>query len=201
MRGAGPAPSLADLQRVALKVFLPADAALDPRDLIPVFHRWIQTRAVDGLLIDVADYTHMTSGPAVLLAAHEGHYALERSGGRLGLQYTRRAPLPGPLPDRLLALTRILVGAARQLETDPSLGGDVRFLGREFACVANDRLLAPNTRDTLTAFRPALDPLLTRLAPDGEWTVTREPDHRERFAVIASGPGDPALETLEARLR
>ena len=41
-----------------------------------MFHRWIQTRAVDGLLIDVADYTHLKDGPQVLLAGHEGNYSM-----------------------------------------------------------------------------------------------------------------------------
>ena len=39
-------PPVDDLQRVALKVFLTNDSELDPRDAIPVFHRWIQTQAV-----------------------------------------------------------------------------------------------------------------------------------------------------------
>ena len=78
-------PPVGDLQRVALKVFLTDDSVLDPRDAIPVFHRWIQTHAVDGLLIDVADYAHLPTGPTVLLVAHEGHYSLDRTHGRLGL--------------------------------------------------------------------------------------------------------------------
>ena len=65
-------PLVDDLQRVALKVFLTNDSELDPRDAIPVFHRWIQTQAVNGLLIDVADYAHLPSGPAVLLGRPRG---------------------------------------------------------------------------------------------------------------------------------
>ncbi len=53
-----------DLQRIGLKFFFEGTgeatrkgaAPLRPRDFIPVFHGWIQTHAVDGLLIDVADY-------------------------------------------------------------------------------------------------------------------------------------------------
>ena len=193
-------PDVADLQRIALKVFLDRGSVLKPADVIPVFHRWIQTRAVDGLLIDVADYSHMATGPCVVLVAHEGHYVLDRTGGRLGLQYARRQPHDGPLADRLTSLGRILLRAGRLLETDRSLPGPVRFRGDEIQCVANDRLLAPNRTETLTAFRPALDAFLTTLAADAAWTLTREADPRARFGVLARTPGAATLDTLADRL-
>ena len=194
------APDVANLQRIALKVFLDDESVLEPGDVIPVFHRWIQTQAVDGLLIDVADYSHMPTGPCVLLVAHEGHYVLDRAGGRLGLQYARRQPLDGPLPARLTAVARTLLRAARLLETDTSLPRPVRFLGNEIECVANDRLLAPNRAETLTAFRPALEGLLTTLSAGAEWTLTQETDPRARFEVLAHTPGAATLDTIADRL-
>ena len=194
------APDVANLQRIALKVFLDDESVLEPGDVIPVFHRWIQTQAVDGLLIDVADYSHMPTGPCVLLVAHEGHYVLDRAGGRLGLQYARRQPLDGPLPARLTAVARTLLRAARLLETDTSLPRPVRFLGNEIDCVANDRLLAPNRAETLTAFRPALEGLLTTLSAGAEWTLTQETDPRARFEVLAHTPGAATLDTIADRL-
>jgi len=194
------APDVANLQRIALKIFLDDVSVLNPADVIPVFHRWIQTQAVDGLLIDVADYSHMPTGPCVLLVAHEGHYVLDRAGGRLGLQYARRQPLDGPLPDRLAALGRILLRAGRLLETDTSLSGPVRFLGNTIECIANDRLLAPNRAETLTALRPALDRFLTTLSAGAGWTVTREADPRARFEILAHTPAAATLETLVERL-
>jgi len=188
------------LQRIALKIFLDDEAVLDPRDVIPIFHRWIQTSAVDGLLIDVADYTHMTSGPSVLLAAHEGHYAIEQSGGRLGIQYARRADQKGALAERLHAAARTLVKAGRLLEADTSLGGQVRFRGDQLECLANDRLSAPNRRETLEAFRPAVESLLATLGPDDDWSLTQEADERERFGVLATSGSGAGLDLLEARL-
>ena len=85
-----PLARVAELQRLSVKLFLADDGRPEPRDVIPVFHRWIQTSAVDGLLIDVADYAHLPTGPSVLLVAHEGHYVLDGGGGRLGLRYVRR---------------------------------------------------------------------------------------------------------------
>ena len=194
-------PDIANLQRIALKIFLDDESVLEPRDVIPVFHRWIQTQAVDGLLIDVADYSHMATGPCVLLVAHEGHYILARAGGRLGLQYARRQPLDGALPDRLAALGRMLLDAGRLLEADTSLPGPVRFRGHEIECVANDRLLAPNRAETLTAFRPALDEFLAILSAGAGWTLTQEADPRARFEVLAHTPGVATLDTIAERLR
>ncbi len=195
-----PATGVDALQRIALKIFLAEQAELNPRDVIPVFHRWIQTSAVDGLLIDVADYTHMTSGPLVLLATHEGHYAIDQTGGRLGLQYARRTEREGDLAGRLRATATTLVAAGRLLETDETLGGSVRFRGDEIECLANDRLLAPNDPDTMAAFQPALDALLETLGPDDGWSLTREADGRERFGVWATSHSGASLDLLEARL-
>ena len=85
---------VANLHRIALKIFLDDESVLEPADVIPVFHRWIQTQAVDGLLIDVADYSHMATGPCVVLVAHEGHYVLDRAGG------TARAAMRAPATAR-----------------------------------------------------------------------------------------------------
>ena len=193
-------PNVADLQRIALKIFLEDASKIASHDVVPVFHRWIQTQAVDGLLIDVADYSHMPTGPAVLLVAHEGHYVLDRTGGRLGLQYARRQPLEGPLPDRLAALGRTLLHAGRLLETDTSLPGPVRFGGSEIECIANDRLLAPNRTETLTAFRPALESFLATLSAGADWTLTREVDPRARFGILARTPEAATLDTIADRL-
>ena len=194
------APDVANLQRIALKIFLDDESVLEPGDVIPVFHRWIQTQAVDGLPIDVADYSHMATGPCVVLVAHEGHYVLDRAGGRLGLQYARRQPLDGPLSNRLATLGRLLLRAGRRLETDTSLPGPVRFRGNEIECLANDRLLAPNRAETLTAFRPALDAFLTTWSAGASWTLTHEADSRARFGVLARTPGTATLDTIAGRL-
>ena len=77
--------ALSDLHRIGIKI-ASADGALPARELVPVFHRWIQTGAVPGhLLIDVADYDHVPEGPGILLVAHEGNLGMDLIGGTLGL--------------------------------------------------------------------------------------------------------------------
>ena len=201
MNSPSSAPKLADLQRIALKIFLTEESSLEAPDVVPIFHQWIQTQAVDGLLIDVADYSHLPSGPSVLLVAHEGHYVLDRTGGRLGLQYTRTQPLNLSLPDRLLTIGRMLIAAGRLLEQDRSLTGPVEFRGNEILCIANDRLLAPNISDTAEAFKPTLEAFLTSLNPDGNWTlVTQHSMTSERFSVLAQTSKGFTLADLATKL-
>ncbi len=200
---AAPAAAASDasaVQRVALKVFLDDGAAPSPRDVIPVFHRWIQTRAVDGLLIDVADYSHLPTGPLALLVGHEGRYVLDHADGRLGLQYVRTQPLDGPLDARLRTVAGMLLRAARLLEDDAALPGPVRFRGDEIEWVANDRLLAPNTPDTLAAVRPAFESFLAALSGGAPWTLTPRTEPGARFGIHARASAGAPLATLAARL-
>ena len=193
-------PDATAVQRIGLKVFLDDGAVLSPRDVIPVFHRWIQTRAVDGLLIDVADYTHLPTGPLVLLVGHEGRYVLDHEDDRLGLQYVRTQPLDGPLEARLRTVAGMLVHAARLLENDATLPGPVRFRADELDWVANDRLLAPNTPETLSAVRPAFESFLTTLPGSARWTLTPRTQPGTRFGIHAHTAAGAPLETLAGRL-
>ena len=148
----------AALQRFSLKLFADPSSAGAPSTIIPVFHQWIQEHAVPGLLIDVADYTHLVDGPSVLLVAHEAHYAIDETGGRPGLSYTRKQPLEGAFGERLATAAAALITAARRLELDTSrmTGGGITFRTDEIEFVANDRLAAPRSAGTESALRNEL---------------------------------------------
>jgi len=190
---------LANLHRIGVKFFLAGDApALDR--LVPVFHRWIQDRVVEGLLIDVADYSHVAKGPGVMLIGHEGNYSLDLGGAGPGVSYWRRRPIAGDLPQRLESICAIALRAARALAEEGDLGRAGCIRGDVIEIVANDRLAAPNEAGTEAAFRPALDGLLDRLYAGGACELCRDEDPRERFNmhVKAAAPADAA--TLLSRL-
>ena len=191
----------AALQRFSLKVFAEPASAGAPRTIIPVFHRWIQEHAVPGLLIDVADYTHLVDGPSVLLVAHEANYALDEGGGRPGLSYTRKQPSEGTFAERLATAAATLIGAARRLEQDTArmTGGGIAFLGNEIEFAANDRLAAPRTAETETALREALAAFGHRIfgGADVEIQPLEEAD-RLGFTLTMAGP--VALDTLLSRV-
>ena len=73
--------------RLVLKVFAEGGSDVNASVLVPVFHGFIQTNAIeDHLLIDVADYDHVHHGPGTLLVSHEANFGMDRGGGRLGLR-------------------------------------------------------------------------------------------------------------------
>ena len=189
------------LQRFAVKLYLDPRSAVAPRACIRIFHRWIQQGAVPGLLIDVADYTHLTGGPRVVLVAHEGNYALDDADGRMGLVYTRKQPLDGPLMDRLAAAAGALLAAAVRLEQDTAstADGGATFLTSEVAVAANDRLAAPRSDDTQAAFRRAAAGLGARLFGGAavEAHLLADSD-RIGFTLATTGPA--SLAELSSRL-
>ena len=48
-----------EFRKLAVKFFAEDPGAVQLKEFIPVLHRWIQERRVEGTLIDVADYSHL----------------------------------------------------------------------------------------------------------------------------------------------
>ena len=192
----------AALQRFGLKLFADPASAGAPSTIVPVFHKWIQERAVPGLLIDVADYTHLVDGPSVLLVAHEANYAIDETGGRPGLSYTRKQPLDGTFGERLAVAAAALIAAARRLEQDTSrmTGGGITFLGNEIEFAANDRLAAPRTADTESALRNELAAFGSRIFEGADVEVQPLDDPARLGFTLKTAeavPLDALLSTVE----
>src|SRR3954471_18699475 len=101
----GKASGLMNAQKLCVKLFLKDPAQLHGVKLVPVFQSWIQMHAVeDHLAIDVADYEHVPDGPGTVLVTHEANFSLDNGGGRPGLLYQRKQPLPGTFGDRLATI-------------------------------------------------------------------------------------------------
>src|SRR5688572_5264365 len=146
-----------DSHKIAVKLFVEDASRIDVHEFVPVFHGWIQRRAVpEHLLIDVSDYAHVHHGPGALLVAHEANFTTDQGEGRLGLMYARKQRVGGSFTDRLRqALIAALQGAQR-LETDPALAGRIKFRTDELLLSINDRLNAPSTPETFDAVRGEL---------------------------------------------
>ena len=151
--------------------------------MIPVFHSWIQNQASGELLLDVADYRHVRSGPGVVLIGHQGNYSLDNTGGRLGVRYNCKAALEGTNQDRLVQATQAALAACQRLETEPDLGGMIQFNGREIEVFINDRLLAPNTPRHPRRSRCGIPHFFSTLFGDIEYTVSYPQDPRSLFSV------------------
>src|SRR5208337_1897164 len=172
-----------EFQHVNVKLFVKSAEEVDLESLIPVFHSWIQNQANGELLLDVADYRHVRSGPGLVLIGHQGNYSLDNTGNRLGVRYNCKAPLEGTNQDRLVQATQAALAACRRLETEPSLDGTIQFNGREMAVFVNDRLLAPNRPETRTAADSEFRVFFSTLFGDIEYAVSYPQDPRSLLSV------------------
>lgn len=189
-----------ELHKFGIKFFCTDAEAIDILSLIPMYHRWIQQDALEDLLIDVADYSHVPAGPGVMLIAHQGNYALDETGHERGVVYCSKRPLAGELPDRLACVARKALKAAQLMSADAQLAGALKLPGNQLQFFANDRLLAANTDAAYAELAPALEAFLDRLYAGAHCTMTRATDSRERLSVRVRTEGEVALDTLLSRL-
>jgi hypothetical protein len=173
-----------EVTKIAIKLF-----AIEPAPplhaFVPVFHRWIQSHAVeDHLLIDVAHYAHVAAGPGVVLVASEANFYFDLTANRPGLLYTRKTPLLGSFADKLRAATAACLRAAALLEQEPSLAGKLRFNTNELLVRLNDRLLAPNTDATFAQVKPAIEALARDLYAGNPFKLERPGTSANLFEVL-----------------
>jgi hypothetical protein len=190
-----------DLHKFCVKYFATDPSAVRLDAFIPVYHRWIQKQAVEGMLVDVADYGHLPQGPGVMLIAHEADYGMDQAEGPLGLLYIRKTPSSGPLSDRIAGGFRAALGACVKLENEPEFQGKLTFKAGGAVFIANDRLNAPNTEEAFGALRADLAAALAKVYPSGVELRRISTDPRRRLTVEISSR-DPVsdVSSLLARL-
>ncbi len=171
-----------ELQKIAVKVFTEIGNEIPLTDFIDIFHGWIQ--ASDGVYHDVADYSHMQAGSGIVLVANDAHVSIDETGNRRGLLYNQKAHLNGSNREKIHQVFRSAFENCLRLEQEPSLQGKLQFLKHELAFFINDRLVAPNTEETLEALRPDLEGVVRNLVSDARFTLEHVPDRRQRFSVI-----------------
>jgi hypothetical protein len=184
-------------KRFAVKYFIENPEAPRLAEFIPVFHRWIQNHAVEGLLIDVANYAHVHNGPGVMLIGHEGDYALDANNGRLGLRYDRKRNMTGNLTDDLRATFRLALSAAHALQTDSAFEGKIAFRTGEIELTFLDRLNAPNLPETFQTLKAETLRALDELYPNADVAVESiHADPRQTLAMRITVSSAPTLESL-----
>lgn len=186
-----------NIDRLTVKFFVEEDADFVLTDVIPVFHRWIQTDAVPGLLIDVADYKHVPHGPGILLVGQDVDYALDLTDGRLGFLTRRKQIRQMALVDTLPEALAWAVQAVQRLEQDT--GWQLR--ADELEITLADRLHAPNTAETFTAVQDVVTAVLRGVYGDEPIDlVYGAVDARRPFTLSAHIPSAPSLAQLVAQL-
>ena len=189
-----------EARKVQFKVFVESPAEVDVDPIVPVFHRWIREKVLDELLVDVTDYAHVPNGPALLLVGHGSDYCLDFGEGRAGLLYSRKREAPKDARECVTDALRRALLAAKKLEEETSLPKRLRFRVDELLFRVNDRLLGPNTDETMAAVEPVLRDVLGKVYAGTAFTLARVGTPRELFTVRVTAPGAAGVSSLLQRL-
>ncbi|MCY3798094.1 MAG: hypothetical protein OXG84_09815 [Chloroflexi bacterium] len=188
-------------KRLGVKFSLKQQPTLQPEDILPIFQRWIQEHAIEGMLIDVIDYKHMPDGPGIVLIADEFDLAYDLADGEIGLYYIRKRNLPESLDDSLRLVISRTLAAARALEAEaPS---DIVFDYRSVKISFLDRIHYRNEPEIFEAVRRTLSETLSEVF-GADIVITRMyDDPRAIFALrcisdCANVDADALLARLDA---
>ena len=177
------------IHKLGVKLFLCPTDGLDFGDFIAIFNQWIQDQPIpDHLLIDVHDYRHVHNGPGILLVGHQGNFSLDLGEGRPGLVYYRKQPMEGAAESYLRTCLETLLKACRLLLQTDRFGESLEFETNEILVFSNDRLRAPNRKNTRVLFEQAASELLHGIAEESGSFSYPEADPRDRFAVTLKFP-------------
>jgi hypothetical protein len=187
-----------DLQKLNVKLFVKQLNDVPLTDFIEIFHGWIQ--ATDGIYHDVADYSHMQGGPGIVLVAREANVSIDETGGRRGLLYSQKTPLPGTNQEKLCAVFRAALDNCRRLANEPALKGKLDFRFDEAEIIVNDRLSAPNTPEFFGLLRPDLEAVAGRLFYNVGFALQHKKDSRQRLSVVIRALEPVGFDTLFANL-
>ena len=189
-----------DLQKINVKIFLEKGGDVPLGSLIPVFHRWIQDNKLEGMLVDVAEYTHVKEGPGLLLIAHEANYSLDETDGKRGMLYNQKRAAEKKAQDHLKMAFRRALEACALLEKEPETAGKVKFAFNHLQVFVNDRAAAPHGSQSHSELEEALNPFLNWLYEGSKYLLIAEKDPQRRTGFEVKIEKSPSLETLLKQL-
>ena len=183
------------LQKFGVKLFFNTNGSFDSKDFIPVFHNWIQDKAIDDhLLIDVTDYSHIPDGPGVMLIAHEGNFSLDQERQQPGIMYMRKTEISGSFKQRFDMVLATVIKTANRLSGN-DVCNQVNFISNSFRFIANDRLHAENTADNQDLYKQKIQKALDGRYPDSQFEFGDVSDENERLAFTVNFSND--IDILE----
>ena len=180
--------NLPNLQHVNVKFFLEDAEAIDLKKAIHVFHSWIQEQKLDDLLIDVADYRHVPSGPGVILIGHNAQYSFDNTEGQLGVLYNQKTPMETSGADLIASSLRAALHICHLLMKEEAFQGKIKFAKNKLQFVVNDRLLAPNNEETYKRLQLQFADALTKVFGQKSYQFSRDSDPRKRLTIVVEVP-------------
>jgi hypothetical protein len=190
-----------DLQKIGVKFFLEKGGDFTLRELIPVFHHWIQDNKLEGMLIDVTEYTHVKEGPGVLLIAHEGNYSLDETDGKRGFLYLQKRPGEKSSEGYLGTAFKRALQACVLLEEEPALQGKIKFDPNHLQIFVNNRLAASHGAANHESLEEDLKPFLDKLFDGAKHLLLPEKDPGKRVGFEVKIEGNASILELLSRLK
>ncbi len=188
-----------NLERFAVKFFARPDTNVEDEAFIDIFHDWIRHKRLNHVMLDVADYRHVPTGPGIMLVTHEVNYAMDREDGRFGLYAQRKLGSEETLKERIAGLVKTTARFGSLLEAESRMNGKLYLEGSKFHYIANDRLHAPNTEDAFNQIKPELEAIAADLYPSKSVSVTRlQNDPRARLTAVVEADSPIDISALVA---
>ena len=175
-----------NLKQFDIKIFAATDNGVQATEFILVLQRWIQEHAIPGVLIDVADYSHIHDGTGVILVGHEYNLSIDYVGGRMGVLFRYKQPAESMFQDRLRSALQQAFNACNLLENEEEFEGRLRFDTAGFLFFANDRLAAPNDDQSYDALAPSVEQEAKGMLGRDVTLDRRGDDPRERLTIAVN---------------
>lgn len=172
-----------ELQRIDIKIPVEKGTDIPATAFMGIFQGWIREHAIEGVLIDAADYSHMHHGPGIVLVGHEMTVSMDYADGEMGLLYRQRQPLDGCFEERCAAVLKKALIACEVLEGAPELEGRLTFRKDAFRFISNDRLNGPKKDEVLGALRTHVATAAKTVYAKDASADPIEGDSRERAAL------------------
>ena len=184
-----------NIQKFGVKLFFNTNGSINSKDFIPVFHSWIQDNIFDDhLLIDVADYSHISDGPGVMLISHEGNFSLDQENQQPGIMYMRKTEIAGSFTERFNMVLSTVIKAANRL-SDNNISKQVDYKPNLFRFITNDRLYAENTANNQDLYKQNIQKALDGKYPDHQFEFGDVSDKNKRLAFTVNFSND--IDILE----
>ena len=177
---------MAEVQHPNIKIYLSNPELLNKlEDLIPIFHRWIQKKLLNELLIDVANYAHVPAGPGIMLIGHDSFYSIEAGPEeRLGLLFNRRTRMQGTNKERILTALKAVFYVRDLLEKEEFWQKKLRFSNKKYKLILNDRHFAPNENETFVSLEKDIEAAFSEGLGHNNFKLSYEQgDPRSTFEV------------------
>ncbi len=168
-----------DFHKINVKFFAEKGSDIPLHNFIPVFHRWIQEDKLEGMLVDVTEYTHVHHGPGVLIIAQEANYSVDEANGKRGFMYAQKRVPEKKAEEYLKTAFRRTLQAASFLENEKEFSGKLKFSNGHFEVTINDRLAAPGGSASQAEIEKHLKPFLDHLYGAGSYQLTGEKDAKK----------------------